>query len=1464
MSPTEIQGKASTEHPKSHHPGPGDVPVTMTETRTEPVLVVGIGASAGGLEAFTQLLAHLPPDTGMAYVLVQHLAPAHESLLAELLGRQATIPVTQVSDGMRVAPDHVYVIPPNTSMILADGRLRLTPREQSRHPPMPVDEFFRSLAEANGHRAIGAVLSGTGADGEQGVRAIKVAGGLTLAEAPESAQYDSMPRAAIATGCVDFVLSPAEIAAQLARLSRHPYVRDGVVEQAELDGEPVVPASASEWPELPREIFQLLKRRSGVDFSQYKRGTLTRRLRRRMLLSQTDTLSEFVELLRRDPAEIDTLCRDLFICVTGFFRDPAAFEALVRVGFPAMRKDKAPGSPVRVWVPGCATGEEAYSIAICLLECLGDDDRVTRPQLFATDVSDAAITTARAGCYPASIESDVSPERLARFFVKEERGYRVSDAVRSLCVFAVQNATSDPPFSHLDLVSCRNLLIYLEPALQTRVLSLFHYALAPAGILFLGTAESVSPSPGLFNPLDSTHRIYSRSPVPRRALVLGAPRAAGADSAAPRETTGDRRESGVPDVEREADQIVLAHYASAGVVIDQNLEVVQFRGATSGYLEPAPGAASFQLLKMIRPELRDALREAIQTARRRAAPARAEGVAFHEGGALRHADIDVLPFKLVGRKTPFFVVLFEPGGGAGAGGRSTRKAGRMRASQAPHRETRGVGELKQELAAMERHLRATADEHDAALEELRAASEEIQSSNEELRSTNEEIETAKEELQSANEELTTLNVELRDRNADLRALNDDLVNLLASVQVPVIIVGRDLRIRRYTAGTERLVNVIPTDIGRPLGDITPNIDVPDLVAMVQGVMETLDAAEREVRDDLGHWYALRIRPYKTATQQIDGAVLVFQDIDERKRHALALDEARRYAEAIVDTAREPLVVLNGELRVERANRAFYETFQVNPSETEGQPLFSLGNGQWNIPRLRSLLEEVLPAQSSVDHFEVEHTFRGIGRKIMLLSARELHINHGHARLVLLAIEDMTHERQLVHRARFLAEASVSLGASVDREEVLHHITSLAVPELADWCIVDLTDRSTDAGCEVRRAAVAGPDPAEAERLRRLTIPIATAPAHPVCRVIESGKPLLVAKVPHSMQATLVGDGGQPERQSALAPRSVVIVPLVASRRVLGALTLLATGPDRSFTSTDLTLAEDFAHRAALALENATLYQAASAARSAADAANKAKTEFLAAMSHELRTPLNAISGYAQLIEMGVYGPITEAQRTALVSVTRNEQHLLGLINAVLNFAKLEAGQVTVAIEDVSATDLLASVEDMIAPQMAAKGIEYQAGVCGPASIVRVDPEKARQILINVLTNALKFTDAGGTVLAECEAADERVFFRIRDTGCGIQADRFEAIFEPFVQVDPSTTSPGTGVGLGLAISRALARAMGGDLTVESMAGAGSTFTLSLPRAASRDDAQQAGNEPDAPMASRPATPRDPRGQDIAG
>ena len=1391
------------------------------------VPVVGIGASAGGLEAFTQLLSHLPADTGMAYVLVQHLAPAHESMLAELLGRQAVIPVTQVTDGMRVEPDHVYVIPPNTSMRLADGQLHLTPRERAQPSPRPIDGFFNSLAEANGPRAIGVVLSGTDSDGEQGVEAIKAAGGITFAEEPASAQYDSMPRTAIATGCVDFVLPPREIAAQLVRLGHHPYVCEPEAELS-VQVEPSQRGTAPETSELPREIFRLLRKRSGVDFSQYKRGTLTRRIRRRMLLEHIDTLPEYVALLEREPTEIDTLCKDLFICVTGFFRDPDAFEALVRVGFPAMLGTPRPSTPARVWVPGCATGEEAYSIAICLLEYLGDDAQDIPAQIFATDVNEAAIATARAALYPVNIEADVSPERLNRFFVKEERGYRVSEAVRSLCVFAVQNVTADPPFSHVDLVSCRNVLIYLQPALQIKVFSLFHYALVPTGILFLGTAESADPSHSLFAPLDKKHRIYSRTAARRRLPPLDSPAPLGAQHNTPA-PVGEQRGPGILELEREADQIVLAHYASAGVVINRAMEIVQFRGQTSVYLEPAPGAASFQLLKMVRPELRAELHEAVRSALRRAAPARAQDVPFHEDGVLRHVDLDVLPFKVVGSGEPFFVVLFGPSGQAGAGtAKTARVRGQSRVGDSSRGETRGVGELRQELAAMERHLRATSDEHEAALEELHAANEEIQSSNEELRSTNEELETAKEELQSANEELTTLNTELRDRNVDLNALNDDLVNLLASISMPVIIVGSDLRIRRFTAGAERLVNVIPTDVGRPLGDLTPKIDVPDMVALVREVTDTLVAVERDVRDDEGHWYAMRIRPFKTSEQKIDGAVMIFQDIDERKRHALALDEARQYAEAIVETVREPLVVLGDAFRVERANRAFYETFHVDVAETESHSLFQLGNGQWNIPRLRTLLEEVLPTQLSVDDFEVEHTFPGIGHRIMRLNARALHVDHGHARLILLAIDDVTEERQHQHHAHFLAEAGASLGASVDTETVLEEITRLAVPALADWCIVDVVDLEGDGG-QVHHAAVVGPDAVEAERVRQAVMSAALTPAHPVFRVIEKGEPLLVEAVPASMANTLVGDGSGVTRSSALEPRSLMTVPLKASGRVLGALTLMTTSKERRYTPADLTLAGEFAHRAALSFENARLYREAETARAAAEQANRAKTEFLATMSHELRTPLNAILGYAQLMQMNIHGDLTEAQREDLRRIEAGQRHLTDLVEAILQFAKLEAGYATLTITDVSMAEELSEIDALISAQMRLKGLRYESRDCTPDIIILADAGRVRQIVLNLLSNAAKFTSRGGSVVLECDASNADVLIRVTDTGIGIPPDKIGVIFDPFIQLETTLTRRADGTGLGLAISRTLARSMHGDLEVTSVVGEGSTFTLRLPR-----------------------------------
>ncbi len=882
-----------------------------------PVPVVGIGASAGGLEAFTQLLGDLPADTGMAYLLVQHLDPAHESALAALLARSSPIPVRQASDGMRVDANQAYVIPPNAAMTLGDGHVKLVPRDTTPHPPRAIDAFFRSVADVRGTGAVGIVLSGTGSDGAMGIEAIRNAGGMTFVQDPTSAAYDSMPRAAIATGCADFILPLPEIAAQLARIGRqgdhHPHDADAPPPETE----------------VLSEILGVLRKQTGVDFTQYKRGTIQRRLLRRMLLRKVDTPAAYLSLMRSEPAEGDALYDDLLIGVTGFFRDPDVFEALARDVIPAMLQGRVRDAPLWIWVPGCATGEEVYSIAICVLEALGDDAATTTIELFATDISDAAIATARGGWYPAEhLERDVSPERRRRFFVRETDGYHVSPALRDLCVFARQNVMTDPPFSQLDLISCRNLLIYVQPALHRKLFATFHFALKPTGVLLLGNAESVGTDSVLFAAIDTTHRIYRRCAAPMTPLQFDL----GESTARPRPELVATRPPQTPrlsEVQQAADQLIITRYAPAGVVVDDHLQIVQFRGRTAAYLEPASGTATLHVLKMVHRELLPTLREAIGSARRDKTPVHVSGITVRRPDGLRLVDLDVIPFKLIQPSAQFFLVLFteDTAPAVAVRGRTTVHDGPAR------RESRLIGDLRQELAGQERHLQLVLDEHAAALESLHVANAEAQSRNEELQSTAEEFATTKEELQATNEELMTVSDEVRARNTELGILNDDLTNLIASIEVPLIILDQELRIRRFTAGTERVVNILPSDVGRPLGSLTLNLDVHDLDQIVARVLRTGIVVEQEVRERSGRWYSMLVRPYKTALRRVDGLVIVFQDIDAQKRQAQEIDEARQYAAAIVETVREPLLVLDGVLRVHTANRAFYDTFQTSAPDT---------------------------------------------------------------------------------------------------------------------------------------------------------------------------------------------------------------------------------------------------------------------------------------------------------------------------------------------------------------------------------------------------------------------------------------------------------------------------------------------------------------------------------------------------
>jgi two-component system, chemotaxis family, CheB/CheR fusion protein len=974
------------------------------------LLVVGIGASAGGLEAFSQLLSHLPGDTGMAVVLIQHLDPSQDSLLSDLIARITPMPVQAVTDDMPVAPNQVYVIPPNASMTLRDGQLRLRSRDAIRQVYKPIDAFFESLASELGPNAIGVVLSGGNSDGTLGLEAIKAAGGITFAQSEDSAKVTSMPHMAIATGQVDFVQPPSEIAATLTRLSRHPYLGRAVVDdlfegKAENKAENAEGVSEAATLDI---IFDLLRAASQIDFRLYKPTTIKRRILRRMSLHHIGQFDRYRQYLQETPTEVQALYQEILIGVTSFFRDAGAFDCLKREVFPALMRDgswltaqgQSPSAvPLRLWIAGCSTGEEAYSIAICLLEFLAHQPYRPPIQIFATDVSEQAIEIARQGIYLPAKVADVSADRLQRFFVPVEGGYQINKAVRELCVFARQDLICDPPFSRLDLISCRNVLIYIDSALQKKVLPMFHYGLKPGGFLMLSSSETVGEFTDLFALLDRQHKIYAKqSSSLRLNFVLPTP-SADRSIAAPPQTYLEPRPA--PDIYNAADQVVLDRYGPVGVVVNSQLNILQFRGQTRAYLEPAPGRASLNLLTMAKDSLRLDLRTALYEAKQLGQPVRKAGV-LPEGAGVCPVVIEVLPFQPNAEGETYFLVLFE----AISEDSKAEDAAMGSASPLAEPDRQELLHLRQELETTKRHLQSIIEEQESTNQDLRAANEEILSSNEELQSTNEELQTAKEEIQATNEELSTINDELYSRNAETTRISNDFQNLLGSINIPILMLAGDLSIRRFTPTAAALFNLIPSDIGRPFSDINHRLTITNLEEQILAVISTLNQHSQEVQDRSGHWYDLRIRPYRTLDDRIDGAVLVLVDIDILKSSAEQLRQARDYAEAIVEMVQDSMLVLDADLRVVRANSQFYAVFQVLRQETEGCPIFDLGNGQWNIAELRSLLQDLLPHNSQIENFRVEHVFDHIGLKVMRLNARQILTTTG-SPLILLTIQDMS-------------------------------------------------------------------------------------------------------------------------------------------------------------------------------------------------------------------------------------------------------------------------------------------------------------------------------------------------------------------------------------------------------------------------------------------------------------------------
>ena len=1253
--------------------GPRDLQTTPGPETGDSVLVVGVGASAGGLEAFSKLLEGLPAAPGFAVVLIQHLQPTHKSDLAQILGWKTPMTVVQAEDGMRIEADHVYAIPPNVVMRLAGDTFSLSPRPSTTIPSLPVDLFLTSLAEQYGSRAIGVILSGSASDGTKGMAAIKAADGITIVQDPMTAAHTGMPESAIAAGVADIVLPIDEIARELVRLAEHPYVRRA--EQAE--AAEATPLSADDESALA-EILEMVRAAAGLDLCHYKRPTLLRRIERRVAARRVAGLVAYASLLAEDPGEVRELLSDILVRVTSFFRDPEVFEALKTAVFPAILERRSDDGPIRIWIPGCATGQEAYSVGITLLEHLRNSGSRAEVKIFASDLREGDLALARRGWFPPGIKAEVGEDRLANFFTEADGGYQINESLREMCLFARHDVTRDPPFARLDLVSCRNLLIYLDGTLQRRLLSVFHYALASDGFLILGDSESTGAAPDLFERTE--HKaVFARLPGETRQFAFdGATRDATQPAADPNAGpwVEPDREHEWNDAQRQLDAMLLDRFAPAAILVDARQQVRQIRGNAGDYLRFRPGDASLSLSGMVSVGLESAIHSAIDEARETGRPTRRETVRPRSGGGHEALEIVVIPVVASAELPPSYAVLFNDGATV------SRGEGELGA------EPSETEYLRQELEAATERLRILRNGRDAAHESLRAANEEIQSSNEELRSMNEELDTSKEELQSTNEELTTLNDEIQGRNAQLTRLNDDLNNLLISASIAMLVLDDDLTIRHFTEQAARIFNLIVGDIGRRITDIRWPLISGDVEDLVESVMQSGQSTEQEVADDSDYWFRMTIRPYQTSEGRTRGVVIALLDIDTLHHTQVALERAALLSDA-----------------VNRVGAALYPIEGRAPSP----------------------------------HKALE------------------------------VVRDVLH----ANRARLVSWSD------------------------GDWTLTTESP-GTDSAQEPRLLS--------AEEAEQLELRIITEPG-----------PFVEPSADRFSRQT---------------------VPLFSSRGdFLGLLRLDFKDERSSLDATENDFTIRMATSIAIFLERerqAEILERLVKERTAAleeallslESASHVKNMFLANMSHELRTPLNSIIGFSTVLLDGMAGDLNEEQHRQLAMVLNSGKHLLAIISDLLDLEKITAGVMPMTVKEFRLSDLVSSIGELMMPLAESKGIELALPAADSSIVLLSDELKVRQVLLNPISNAIKFTDAG-RVTVDATTARETCTITVEDTGHGMTPEQLKDAFKEFVQVENDPNHLTEGTGLGLSIAARLAHMLGGSLSAESTRGVGSTFTLTL-------------------------------------
>ncbi|HWV14882.1 MAG TPA: CheR family methyltransferase, partial [Cellvibrio sp.] len=1356
--------------------------------------VVGIGASAGGLAALKILLGQVPENSGIAFVIVVHLAPEQDSYLSELLQPYCAIPIQQVQAEVTLEPNQVYIIPPGVNLDTIDSHLRISKLEEERRHRAPVDHFFRKLACSHDSNAIAVILTGTGADGTLGIQEIKNQGGLTIVQDPAEAEYDGMPLSALSTGIIDLILPLRAIIENIiAFIEIQPrlFTPDDDTE----DARPIL-----------KKILTLVRSKIGSDFTRYKQSTIMRRIRRRMQLSHLEELNDYLALLQDEPEEIAALANDLLINITSFFRDQSVFEEFERKIIPNLFKDKQASDSVRIWSVGYATGEEAYSLAMLLVEHASTLQSPPQIQIFASDLHEHSLKKAREGLYPGDIETDVSHARLNRFFHKENASYRIKSEVRDLIVFSPHNLLVDPPFSKVDAIVCRNVLIYLQRSLQPAIIELFHYALKPQGYLVLGTAESTNQS-DLFVTENKANGIYQKLNIPTRELRL---------PVFPLTRQGKTNEigqlllTGNSSSYSALHQRLLERYAKPSILVNTENKIVHLSSNVGRYLIHPGGIPTTTVFKVVHEKLQGELCSLLHIVAERSQPCISRPVKLEIDGKLREVIIQALQDDK-DKSGAFTLITFDE-----------RDPSKDEEASQDDRKYSDIAsrELEVELNLTKRRLQTAIDEYEISQEEMRASNEELQSANEELRSTLEELETSKEELQSINEELQTANQENRHKVAELGQLSDDLQHLMAATHIATLFLDRKLRILRFTPQIGELFNLRSVDRGRPLSDLTHRLHYGELIDDAADVLQQLIPTEREVEDTKGNWYLARMRPYRTADDHIDGIVLTFVDITARKASENALRESEARYRALFEAMDEGFCV------VEQTGSDIAETdfriLAVNPAfqKLTGLPDYS---GQYLkdvAPQQLVFWRDIyhrLNSQAETTRFECPKSI--FNRNLEVYSFRLPDIHSPHLAVLLKDIQQQKcNEAALKESARRDA-FRLALSDALRTTRAPDEAKKISCRMLGEYLNINtLTYIELDSqGQVVSENGYVEPDVHAPQNF------------YPWLHNTETHQKFFNGQILHEEDTSELPPlaSTQQSINRSFGVRAYVSIPILQEQQLLAALHVAHSEP-RHWSEADITLIREVAERTCNAIERARAEQAIHQRELQLREAARCKNEFMAVLSHELRNPLAPILNALYIIENGK--PSKEAADTAHIILKRQIGLMAGLVDDLLDITRIEQGKIQLKTRPIELNKLVARTVKDHASIFENGEIHFNYMPAKKEIWINADENRLSQAIGNLLQNCAKFTPAKGSTSISLSTKSKSALIRVADTGVGMSAELLENLFQPFIQGETNLDRSKGGLGLGLALSKRLIELHKGSITAHSDGpGKGAEFEILLPQ-----------------------------------